>query len=231
MPRNSIKYPALIAALALISVGPAGAQAQGSTNQWTSSGRSPLVRGANCSASPCAVLTDGRTLMAPAGSASLELYDPSSGKSASYPSPRAGVVPVTLPSGGVLLIGGTVQGAASRAVDVFDPATHAVSRNGMMLTARTGFSATALRDGSVVIAGGLDNSGNTLASVEIYDHTAGSSIYAGEMLAARHDHAASLLPDNNQVLLAGGADGDTVLASAELFTPWTGASAAPDPSR
>jgi large repetitive protein len=119
-------------------------------------------------------------------------------------------------------MGGTVGGAATRLVEAFDPANHSIAAIGSMLTARTGFSATAMPDGTVLIAGGRNSAGTSLSSVEAFDPVSGSSAALGEMITARHNHSAVLLPNNNQVLFAGGADGGTVLGSAELFTPWTG---------
>jgi len=119
-------------------------------------------------------------------------------------------------------MGGTVGGAATRVVEAFDPSKRSLTAIGSMLIARTGFSATTMPDGTVLIAGGKNSAGMTLSSVEVFDSISGSSAAMGEMLSARHGHSAVLLPNNNQVLFAGGADGDTVLGSAELFTPWTG---------
>jgi large repetitive protein len=119
-------------------------------------------------------------------------------------------------------MGGTVGAAATRVVEAFDPAQRSLTAIGSMLTGRTGFSATPMPDGTVLIAGGKNSAGATLSSVEVFDAVGGSSVAVGEMLSARHHHSAVLLPNNNQILFAGGADGDTVLGSAELFTPWTG---------
>jgi uncharacterized protein (TIGR03437 family) len=123
--------------------------------------------------------------------------------------------------GRVLVIGGTIGGVASQAVEAFDPAAKTTISNGAMSIARTGFTATAMRDGTVLIAGGKNSSGQTLSSVELYDPNSGTSSMLGEMTSARHNHSAVLLPNNNQILIAGGANGDMALDSAEVFTPWT----------
>jgi len=91
-------------------------------------------------------------------------------------------------------------------IDIYDPATGAVSAAGELSTRRASFSMTALQDGKLLIAGGSDGSID-LASAEIYDVSTGVSTPAGSMTTARKGHMAYLLPDNNQVLLVGGAAG------------------------
>jgi uncharacterized repeat protein (TIGR01451 family) len=69
-----------------------------------------------------------------------------------------------LPDGKVLVAGRSAQ------PDLFDPANDSFSRTVDMITARQSYTATSLRDGSVLIAGGLaSGNGAYLASTEIYD--------------------------------------------------------------
>ena len=93
---------------------------------------------------------------------------------------------------------------------------------GSMTTARQSYTATLLGNGKVLIVGGLDNDGNTLASAELHDPAAGTSTATGSMTAARIEHTATLL-GNEMVLIAGGGDaGGDLVASAELYDPSAG---------
>src|SRR6202140_915860 len=72
-----------------------------------------------------------------------------------------------------------------------------------MSTARNSQAGTILSDGRVLVVGGQDASGNTLASAEIYNPTTQTWTLTGSMTTPRYLHSASLLP-NGQVLVAGG---------------------------
>jgi hypothetical protein len=101
--------------------------------------------------------------------------------------------------------------------------TGTFSATGSMVTARFGPTATLLSNGKALLAGGQDNSSNTvLASAELYDPTTGTFSATGSMSAARAWFTATLLP-GGKVLVAGGLDNSsTALASAELYDPTTG---------
>ena len=96
---------------------------------------------------------------------------------------------------------------------------------------RDAHSATLLKDGRVLIVGGLDDQG-PLGSAEIWDPATGRFTATGRMAVARGFHTATLLRDG-RVLIAGGtgvgrlnARGGVMdmvaLASAELYDPTTG---------
>jgi hypothetical protein len=94
--------------------------------------------------------------------------------------------------------------------------------------ARAGHTATLLKDGRVLFAGGFrtepDGTAVTLSSAEYFDAATGAFTLAPEV-PARAFHTATALP-NGQVLLAGGervsADSPVPLRSAALFDPATG---------
>src|SRR5215470_6400542 len=79
-------------------------------------------------------------------------------------------------------------------------------------------SATLLKDGRVLVAGGEDfiDGGGTTA--ELYNPTTGTWSATGSMSVARFGHTATLLTDG-RVLVAGGDNSGT---SAELYNPTTG---------
>jgi len=140
----------------------------------------------------------------------------------------------TLTSNGVFAGTTSQTGTFSVAVAVMDSASQSDTQNfniavfsdgftstGSMASTRFAFTATSLSTGNVLIAGGQDNTGPTLASAELYDLASGSFSSTGTMSFERSWHTAT--PCNGQVLVAGGFDGsDNALASAELYDPATG---------
>ena len=86
-----------------------------------------------------------------------------------------------------------------------------------MSTTRKDMMATQLKDGRILIAGGVDNDGDVLSTAEIYDpldNSFGDTI----SMSARERGFAGLLPDG-KVLIAGGDNGSGPVATAEIFDP------------
>jgi hypothetical protein len=105
-----------------------------------------------------------------------------------------------------------------------------------LAAARALAAAVTLQDGKVLLAGGVDDLGNVLASAEIYDPVARTFTPTGAMGVPRVLHAAARLPDG-KVLVSGGTTTlmdpvqllATAQSSAEVFDPatgtWSGAAA------
>jgi hypothetical protein len=85
---------------------------------------------------------------------------------------------------------------------------------------RNGHTATKLPGGGVLVAGGVDMSGNYYtSSAEIYDPGTNSWSSVSPMASVRQSHTASLLADGN-VLVAGGiSNSGAIIPYVELFDP------------
>ncbi len=161
-----------------------------------------------------------------------ELYDPATGH-------WSGVAPMTvgrqlhtatlLPSGKVLVVGGYrgtafdfAPSGALATPELYDPATNSWSTAGGDNIVRIGQTATLLKDGTVLIAGGKPSTCSCPASEsDIYDPVAGTWTLAHLLARARTEHTATLLADGS-VLVAGGfnSNGDP-RRSAERYDPAT----------
>ena len=143
---------------------------------------------------------------------------------ASMSTPRQGHTATLLLSGKVLVVGGNGSSNPSSALatcELYNPTPATWAPTGAMVTARGSQKAALLNNGKVLVAGGLDASGNPLASAEIYDAVAGAWSAAGPMATARYTHTTTLLP-SGKVLVAGGTTGSSPLASAQVYDPVAG---------
>jgi hypothetical protein len=189
------------------------------------------------------LLPDGKVLVAGGNAlgskylvlASAELYDPGTGTwttTGSMTTPRFGQTATPLPDGEVLVVGGWGVGGnhgtpAVATAELYDPRSGTWTGTGSMTTPRAGGAATLLRNGTVLVAGGTNRSGDPLASAELYDPATGTWSSTGSMRTTRIGHTVTPLPDG-KVLVAGGSVGGGLfggppLASAELYDPRTGA--------
>jgi hypothetical protein len=194
------------------------------------------------------LLKDGRVLIAGGLGAdgqpvaAAELYDPATASfstTGTMLEGRYGCTASLLPNGKVLLAGGgttTINTNNLGTAELYDPATGTFSATGNltrfydpstdkfyfkgeMIAPRSKHSATVMRDGNVLLAGGEDAHGTAQATAEIYDWSSGKFSAAPSMKSARREHRATLLP-NGQVLITGGVDGNgQILATAELYNP------------
>lgn len=212
---------------------------------WTATG-SMLEARAGHSAT---LLPDGRVLVAGglvagAGLASAELYDPRTGSwtaTGSMIQGRAWHTATLLRNGTVLVTGGLSTASTTPGADIelasaelYDPRTGSWTAAGSMTEARSGPSVALLPDGRVLVAGGWASTepfGPKLASSELFDPATGTWTATGNMTERRHGHSATLLP-NGTVLVAGGYDGGRS-ATAELYDPitgtWTSTGSLPEP--
>jgi hypothetical protein len=200
------------------------------TGLWTPTNSMSMPR----SLAIATLLQDGRVLMAggvqqfiigtltAVFTSSAEIFDPAAGAwtttRGAMGTPRGGATATLLGDGRVLVAGG--QNNATNAIldtaEIFDPATGLWrDTTGKMTAARVSHSATLLRDGTVLIAGGTNPT--DLATSELYDPKSDSfSTTASLNLSApRSGHAAVGLGDGN-VLVVGGDNG-VIIGTAEVY--------------
>jgi N-acetylneuraminic acid mutarotase len=196
------------------------------TATWTSTGPSTATQFFNTAT----LLQNGKVLAAGGGTAAAELYDPATNDwtaTGSLNTARQGAVAALLHNGDVLVTGGVPPGGgnALASAELYDPATGTWSyTHAPMFVGRLAATATVLRDGTVMVAGGCttDCSGQAgLSSTEIYNPGQFEYFSQGpSMTQGRLGHTATLLA-NGDVLVAGGDTqyGGPATTTAELFTP------------
>lgn len=149
--------------------------------------------------------------------------------------PSDGTAIAQLSDGRVLVIGsvaslGLAGASPAERGELFDPATGTFAlTSGAMTEPRFSPTATTLRDGTVLIAGGeragIDGGATSVATTERFNPTTGTFATSGAMAIARSGHTATPLVDG-RILVVGGetfTDGASVPAtSAEMFDPATG---------
>jgi hypothetical protein len=182
-------------------------------------------------------LPDGRALIAGGtdGSgknlATAEIFNPQTNTfslTGTMNAPRAHGVAIFLPRiNKVLIAGGVANGDDNQhaSAELYDPSTGRFSQTGSMGFPRAYFNAVLLRDGRVLVMGGMSGgefpNPNLEASAEIYDPAIGRFSPVGPMNITRYKHGAALLPDG-KVIVVGGQTGGSYgerLASTEIFDP------------
>src|SRR5258708_30524673 len=115
---------------------------------------------------------------------------------------------VTLLANGEVLIvgGGDSHASATTLAEIYNPATDAFTPagSGLMPIERTYHTATLLKDGCVLIAGGMNRMGKALDSAILFDPKTGKFAPTGSMAELRYNAAAVQLPDG-RILISGGA--------------------------
>jgi hypothetical protein len=87
--------------------------------------------------------------------------------------------------------------------------------------AREANSATRLKNGKVLIAGGDNGRSPMIAEAELYDPAKHTFIVTGAMKKPRGGHVATLLADG-RVLMTGGMDDLKIISAAEVYDPASG---------
>lgn len=149
--------------------------------------------------------------------------------------------PVLLNDGRVFIIGGegyhprTFNGnpnpnlITSITSYIYDPRTKKSIHTGDMLDKVDGFTSTLLKDGRVLITGGIGLYYKDIVTnhAEIFDPSTNKFYSTGNLNFARYGHTATLLP-NGKVLIIGGnnalwyKEGHKVYDEVELYDPKTG---------
>jgi hypothetical protein len=143
-----------------------------------------------------------------------------------------------LKSGEVLVAGGFVLGyglelpvtprapvvgvyTRGPSAEVYDPRVRVWSPTSNMFWDRAAHTATLLRDGRVLVAGGYDMyTKRPLTIAEVYDPTAEEWHISGSMTTGRGLHTATLMQDGAVLVAGGGAlDGSACAASSERYEP------------
>jgi WD40 repeat protein len=174
-----------------------------------------------------------------------ELYSPATGTWAATGAmnvARSGQTATLLPDSQVLVAGGGCNGsgygcdagsfeAALRSAELYNPATGTWTKTGSMVDGREDFTATLLKNGQVLAAGGFNNCDDDFCSdintAELFNPATGTWTQTGSMQAAREQQSATLLP-NGEVLVAGGLNeggfccAQFEYSTAERYNPATG---------
>ncbi len=133
-----------------------------------------------------------------------------------------------LPGGRVLVAGGFVPKESGippfvplASTEIWHPSTGQWAVGNPMHEARGEFASVTLKDGRILVMGGVDASGSALKSAEIYNPHTGHWRLIRDMHSPRFDAAAVVLHDG-RVLVAGGADASgQPTTSSEIYNPRT----------
>ena len=177
--------------------------------------------------------------------ASAELYDPTTGTfspTGSMGVPREFHTATLLTDGRVLISGGVTGARASAAAtvtlvsyrlvdtsadvlktaEIYDPATGTFSKTGSMSSIRDQHTATLLKDGRVLVAGGGGEGYSSVSSADLFDPATGTFSKTGSMKVGRWLQTATLLQDGRVLVTGGRSPKDSVYTSAEMYDPATG---------
>lgn len=166
---------------------------------------------------------------------SAELYDPSTGawkSTASMKSARVDHTATLLPDGQVLVVGGCSFDTTSSDIkkfaftvlpttELYDPASETWNTAGSLKVPRCQHTATLLKDGKVLVAGGISTDGTT-SSAELFDPVTGKWNSTGSLLTKCASHTATLTTSGNVLVCGGETTLDDVVALSELYDPSTG---------
>ncbi len=232
----------LSATLLVAGLGGGASAAATAEGTWSTTANLPTAR----SQAMAEVLGGGDVLVAggftkPGGSptADCELYDPAKGSWSStgaLPLPLADAATALLPGGDVLLVGGetSVSGALVPTGDaeIYDPGAgrwSAVAPLPGGLAVR-GAAAVTLKDGDVLVAGGMAGTGSSeqsTSAAEVYDPGTNRWTATTGGLSLGVSDASAVLLGSGKVLVAGGiaqsgGGSPSVTRVAEVYDPGSG---------
>jgi Kelch motif protein len=129
-----------------------------------------------------------------------------------------------LPDGSLLVAGGcVVDGCTTATSSAYLVTEQDVERVGALAQARDGHTATALKDGRVLVVGGWAAEGQPpLSSAEVYDPATRRWTPVSPLSTGRGGHAAAMLADGRVVVAGGWVGPSTYTSTTELFDPTTG---------
>lgn len=178
----------------------------------------PLAALALCGWSAVAALPADKHALTHRAAASLRLE-----RLGAMTEERAAHQATLLPNGQVLITGGCARNGCRpflRTTELFDPVGRRFLPAQPMSIPRASHTATLLRDGRVLVAGGCTIGGAT-ASAEQYEPATGQWHNVGDMTTARCSHIAVPLDDGRVFVMGGGGGRLPDLATAEVFDPRT----------
>jgi hypothetical protein len=145
---------------------------------------------------------------------------------------RDGYTETLLPNGKELIAGGHIHTefpAVSyrylSSAELLDLTTGKWTKTGEMNVARFRHTATLLKNGKVLVAGGSDGKGHDLSSAELYDPATGKWTKTGSMNRTHYGDYATLQSDGKVLVFSGGYDGVRIFndkRNQELYNPATG---------
>ncbi len=228
---HSFRLTLALNAVATVWLSLASAQTQ-KTATWVRTGNLRTPR----SAHSATLLPDGKVLVAGGwgrqGSRevalnSAELYDPANGTwvdKGSLNVARFMHTATLLPDGKVLVAGGVAgfpqpSWNVINTAELYDPDTGQWSLVGSLNKGTFRHTATLLRNGKVLVAGGWKENGHSVSGTEIYEPETEEWRVTARLRTPRGLHTATLLR-NGKVLVTGGGDINVVgLYSTEIFDP------------
>jgi hypothetical protein len=141
--------------------------------------------------------------------ASTELYSPTAGTwspAAPMHTARSNHTATLLPSGLVLVAGGSSGMTATATAEVYDPVADTWTPVASLATARQSQSAVLLPTGNVLLVGGFNTSSSALFGIgtaELYNPVANTFTPAGSMVTIRQGFTLSVLGDGRAMLVGG----------------------------
>ena len=138
--------------------------------------------------------------------------------------PRVSHTATRLAGGRVLIAGGYPgEGSAPlRSAELYDAGAGRFSPTaGAPASRRAGHAAVRLRDGRVLLIGGIDGT-RPLRTCELFDPRRGAFRRTGSLGVPRSIPAAALLPDGRVLVTGGSRDGERAPSGAEVYDPRTG---------